>query len=163
MSAVERVLDAAWLLAVSLWAGGLVTLGAIVAPLVFGIVPMPASADAMTAVFSRFNLVACACAVVVVLCEAARGLTRRPLARLDVLRAVVASLAAALAVVEAVAITPRISALHASGAIRGVGDAGRALDSIHHAAEALAKIELSALVVALALFAATRAPRPVSS
>ena len=53
--------------AIGVWLGGLVALGAIAAPVVFAIVPMPASADAMTVVFRRFDLVAMACAAVAIM------------------------------------------------------------------------------------------------
>ena len=44
------------LLAIAVWLGGLLALGAVVAPVVFSMVSMPASADAMTTVFRRFDL-----------------------------------------------------------------------------------------------------------
>ena len=52
------------LLAVGLWASGLLTLGAVVAPIVFHVVPAPSSADAMTLVFRRFDGIAITCAAV---------------------------------------------------------------------------------------------------
>ena len=58
--------------------GGFATLGAVVAPLVFGIVPAPASADAMTAVFRRFDSVAIVCAVVVLVAEGGHAVLRAP-------------------------------------------------------------------------------------
>jgi putative copper export protein len=152
-SALDASLEAVSLLALAVWLGGLATLGAVAAPLVFGIVPAPASADAMTAVFRRFDSVAIGCAVVVLLVEGAHGALRRPLFRRDLARAGLAVLAAALAIVLATIVSPHIERLHREGAIRGLGPAGLELDDIHHVAESLAKAELALLVVVLALHA----------
>ena len=61
--------------------------------------------------------------------------------------------AAGLAIVEALVVSPHIERLHLEGAIRGLGIAGLELDSVHHTAEALAKTELTLLVVILVLHA----------
>jgi hypothetical protein len=108
-------------LAVAIWLGGLVALGAITAPIVFTVTPMPQSADAMTMVFRRFDLVAMSCAVVVLASEAARAIGRVPFARLDHARAAVAVLAAAVTAYEGTNVSPRIADLHAAGAIRARG------------------------------------------
>ena len=161
--ALERLLEAVSLLALSVWLGGFATLGAIVAPLVFGIVPAPASADAMTAVFRRFDVVAIGCAVVALLVEVAHALVRDQLLRRDVVRAALVIAAGALSVIEATVISPHIDRLHRSGAIRGLGAAGLELDKIHHTAELLAKVELSLLLVVLALHAFRTPPAPAPS
>jgi uncharacterized membrane protein len=151
----DRALDAVGALAVAVWLGGYATLGAVVAPLVFGMVPAPTSGDAMTAVFQRFDRVALACAAVALVCEAGHAALRaRPLTRLDMSRAALLTLAAGVAVVVATVVSPRIVALHQAGAVRGSGAAGLELDAVHHAAERLAKHELAALVAALVLLAA---------
>ncbi len=155
---LDATLEAIALLAIAVWLGGFATLGAVVAPLVFGIVPAPASADAMTAVFRRFDSVAIACAVVVLAVEGAHAILRRPILRRDLVRGALGVGAAALAIVEATVISPHIARLHAEGAIRGLGAAGLELESVHHTAEALAKTELALLVVVLAIHA-FRAPR----
>jgi hypothetical protein len=154
MRNADRALDAVAFLALSLWLGGLVVLGAVVAPTVFGMVPAPYGADAMTRVFRRFDVVSFVCAVVVLLAEAGRAYVRRPILRIDVVRAVVACLATAIVVVQGTVISPRIARLHESGAIRGLGPAGLELESIHKLAEGLAKTELALLVVVLVLLTA---------
>ena len=58
--------------ALSIWVGGLVALGACAAPIVFKVVPAPLSGDAMGAVFRRFDGLAIGAAVVVSGCEAVR-------------------------------------------------------------------------------------------
>lgn len=55
------------------WAGGLLVLGAIVAPVVFHVVPAPTSADAMTVIFRRFDRVAMGCGAALALAEVVRG------------------------------------------------------------------------------------------
>jgi hypothetical protein len=150
---LDSALEALSLLALALWLGGYGVLGAIVAPLVFGIVPAPASADAMTAVFVRFDSVAIVFAVIVLAVEGAHAALRRPLLRIDLVRGALGIGAAGLAIYEALVVSPHIERLHLEGAIRGLGSAGLELDSVHHTAEALAKCELTLLVVILALHA----------
>jgi hypothetical protein len=150
---LESALEAVSLLALAVWLGGFATVGAVVAPLVFGIVAAPASADAMTAVFRRFDSVAIVCAVIVLLIEGAHAALRRPLLRRDLVRAALVVVAAALAIVEAAVISPHIERLHRDGAVRGLGPAGLELDAVHHTAESLAKAELAILVVVLVLHA----------
>ena len=52
---VVRIATAISTLAAAVWLGGILVLGAIVAPIVFHEVPAPTSADAMTHVFLRFD------------------------------------------------------------------------------------------------------------
>jgi hypothetical protein len=156
--AIDPALEAVALLAIAVWLGGFATLGAVVAPLVFGIVAAPASADAMTAVFRRFDSIAIGCAVVVLVVEGAHATLRRPIFRRDLVRGALTVGAAALAIVEAMVVSPHIERLHREGAIRGLGAAGLELDSVHHLAESLAKTELTLLVVVLVLHA-FRPPR----
>jgi hypothetical protein len=139
--------------ALALWMGGLVTLGAIVAPTVFRLVPLPASADAMTTVFRRFDKLAVGCACVVLAVEVARALPRtdhkhandlaRRIGRLDLARGAVAVAASALQLFEAFSISPAIESLHREGAIRGLGEGGLRLESLHAQAEHLAGATLA--------------------
>ena len=135
----------------ALWMGGLVALGAIAAPAVFGIVPMPASADAMTLVFRRFDRLAIGCAGVAMTCEAILALRSGPMRGLDVARAAAVVLGAALAIGQGVWLSPAIDALHRSGAVRGLGDAGLALERTHRFAETSGKAQLLLLLFALPL------------
>jgi hypothetical protein len=50
--------------------------------------------------------------------------------------------AAVMAIVEGTLLSPRIDALHRSGAIRGFGEAGLELERWHRLAETTAKLEL---------------------
>lgn len=139
------------LFAIAIWAGGLTALGAVAAPLVFGIVPTPTSADAMSAVFLRFDAVAMTCAAIALVADAV--LTRRsgPIARLDLVRGAALLVAGAAAIVEGAWISPTIAGLHRNGAIRGLGETGLALERMHKLAEAAGKTELVLLAVVLVL------------
>src|SRR5579859_6957127 len=95
-----RLTSALAVAAIALWLGGMLALGAIVAPAVFHIVPAPWSADAMTVVFRRFDSVAMASAAVVLAVEVGRAAARLPIERLDLVRGAVAVLASGLAIVE---------------------------------------------------------------
>jgi hypothetical protein len=147
------------LAALAVWGGGLVTLGAIVAPAVFSIVPPPSSADAMTVVFQRFDRVAIACAVVALLTEALLVFRGGRIRLADVARGVAIALATCLAIGIAVWLSPAIADLHRGGAIRGVDEGGLALHRLHRFAEALAKAELASLAVGFGLAAVRAAPR----
>jgi Domain of unknown function (DUF4149) len=158
----QRVAASVALLAAALWLGGLVALGAITAPIVFAVAPFPQSADAMTLVFRRFDLVAMSCAVLVLSGEAARAAGRSralPFGRADWGRAGVCALAAAAAVVEGTLLSPRIAALHALGAIRGVGAAGTELSHLHDWAERCGKTQVALLTLLVVLSAWQRVPR----
>ena len=149
--AFRRTLAVLALIAVAVWLGGLTALGAVAAPVVFSMVPWPSSADAMSIVFRRFDSVAMACAAIVLASEAARALAGFRFSRVDHARGLVSLLAAAAAVLEGVDISPRIAALHASGAIRGVDGPGLELARLHDRAEWCGKTELLLLSVVIVL------------
>jgi putative copper export protein len=159
---VRRVTSIVALLAVAIWLGGLVVLGAVAAPIVFSHVAWPQNADAMSLVFRRFDIIAMACAALVVASEAARATAGPRFTRLDHGRAAASLLAAVGAVVEGMSISPRIAALHAGGAVRGVNAAGLELAHLHGVAEALAKAEvcLLAVVLVLQVLSFSAAPTP---
>jgi hypothetical protein len=146
-----RVASTVSLLAVSVWLGGLLSLGALAAPVVFSVVPLPTSADAMTVVFRRFDQVAMACGAVVLASEALRALTRVSFDRVDLARAAAGAGASILAVYEGMYVSPRIAELHMGGAIRGVGNPGGELARLHTLAESCGKAEIVLLVAVVAL------------
>jgi hypothetical protein len=148
---LRRTLAIVSLLAVAIWLGGLAALGAVAAPVVFSMVPWPSSADAMSVVFRRFDVVAMACAVIVLASEAVRAVAGVSFARADHARAFASLLAAGAAVLEGVRISPRIAALHAAGAIRGVDGPGLELGRLHDQAEWCGKTELVLLSVVIVL------------
>jgi hypothetical protein len=146
-------------LAVAVWLGGLIALGAIAAPLVFANVSFPQSADAMTLVFRRFDTVAMTCAAIAMACEAAKVAARVAFGRADHLRAGLTVVAAVLAVVEGTLVSPRIAALHGAGVMRGMGVAGETLSHLHDIAETLGKTELVLLAIVLGLLVVRPAAR----
>jgi hypothetical protein len=146
-----RALLALYAVALALWMGGLVVLGAVVAPTVFGIVPAPTSADAMTVVFRRFDTIAIACGVVALVAEAAIAWRGGKARRLDVVRASALAIAVGLAILEGAWLSPAIQRLHRGGAVRGFGLDGAELEHLHRIAESTAKAELVLLLVTLVL------------
>lgn len=153
MRATAAVASIAGTLAVAVWLGGLLALGAIVAPIVFGNVSFPQSADAMTLVFRRFDMVAMTCAAIAMAAEAAKVAVRVPFVWTDHLRAGLTVVGAILAVIEGSLVSPRIAALHHAGVVRGMGAAGETLSHLHDIAEALGKTEVVLLAVILGLLA----------
>jgi len=160
MLAVRLTSSIAALLAAAVWLGGLVALGAVAAPIVFSHVPLPQSADAMSAVFRRFDAVAMTCAGLVVASEVARRLAGPRFTRLDCGRAFTSLLAAAAAVIEGGSLSPRIAALHAAGAVRDANAAGLELARLHDQAEALAKAEVTLLAIVVVLHVLSLSPAP---
>jgi hypothetical protein len=148
----RKVLATLAVVALGVWVGGMLALGAIAAPVVFGMVPAPTSADAMTVVFRRFDKLAVGCVVVALAVEAALAARKdRPMTRVDFVRGALAMLAAACAIGTAAFVSPRIEALHRGGAIRGLGAAGEELNAIHLWAERLGKAGLVLAVAVIAL------------
>lgn len=149
----ERVVTGVAVSALGLWVGGIVALGACAAPVIFREVPAPISGGAMGIVFQRFDMVAIACSVVVLGCEAARIASQggRGSARADVVRGVVVACMAAFAIYQGVFLSPAIVALHAGGAVRGFHEDGLAMERLHTLAELLAQAQVLLGVGALML------------
>jgi uncharacterized membrane protein len=168
-----RITSTLALVAAAVWVGGMLTLGALVAPVVFTMIPAPGAADAMTVVFQRFDTVALVCVAVMVASEAFRSATATSgprlglgaalsgdaIGRLDLARMAMGALGAALVLLEALWITPVIVALHRGGAIRGVGSEGLELDRIHGYAETCGKAQATVglALIALHVFTLKRA------
>lgn len=142
-------------LAASLWLGGLLALGALVAPIVFRIVPAPSSGDAMIVVFHRFDEVALACAAIVGVAEAVRA-RAGGVERIDIARIVCAVIAAGCTLIIAVSLSPKIASLHVAGAVRGIGPLGEELDGAHDWATRLGKVEALAVALIIALHVGSR-------
>jgi hypothetical protein len=159
--AIRRVASTVALLAIAVWLGGLVALGALAAPVIFSMVSLPTAADAMVVVFHRFDLVAMTCAALVLIAEAVRAGAAPPVSRVDIARGVASALAAALAVLEGTVVSPRITALHESGAIRGLGAGGMELARLHNLAELCGQSQLVLLAAVVALHVAALSVVPV--
>ncbi len=155
---LARLTSTIALVALTAWIGGLLTLGAIVAPIVFAAVPFALAADTMALVFARYDKLAMGAAAVVLATEAVRARTGARLTRGQVARVVTTVVLAGMAVVEGLWITPKIAGLHAEGAVRGVGEAGLALASAHAMAEQLGKGQALLAVLLIALHVGTVGP-----
>jgi hypothetical protein len=150
--------------ALAVWIGGLIALGACAAPIVFRIVPAPLSGDAMGAVFRRFDGVAIGSAVVVLGCEAVRIWARGgPATQMERVRAILAVAAGAAAIYGGVELSPSILRLHEEGAVRGLGESGAELERFHELAERVAKAEVTMGLVLLALQIITLRRTPAES
>jgi Domain of unknown function (DUF4149) len=149
----------ATILALALWLGGMLMLGAVVAPIVFSVVPAPTSADAMTLVFRRFDAIAITSAAVVLFCELWRVRITPKISHADIARGVALAIAGLLALYEGMVVSPRVESLHRAGAIRGSGDLGMQLESAHSLAEAISKGEALLLVVFVFLYVTTNRAR----
>jgi hypothetical protein len=153
---IERAAAVVAVVALALWVGGLVALGACAAPIVFHVVPAPLSGDAMGAVFRRFDAIAISCAVVVLGSEAVRiRVAAVPASIAERTRTALAVVAAAAGIYGGTRLSPAIVALHAAGAVRGFGVDGAELERLHGLAEAVAKVEVSAGLLLLALHVVT--------
>ncbi len=148
------VLSFASTLALSIWLGGLVVLGAVVAPIVFRVVHAPTSADAMTLVFSRFDSLKVVCALAALVIEVARIRMASCVGRLCAIRGIALLFAASLAITGASLVTPVIAELHHAGAVRYVGPEGQKLERFHRRAEAMAKAEVWLLLLVFGACAA---------
>ena len=140
---VLRVVLAFEAIAVALWLGGLITLGAIVAPTVFGMVPAPSSADAMTVVFQRFDRLAMTAAMLALLCEVASAKLRPTVTLHDLARAGFLVVMAGLAILQGAVFSPEIASLHKRGAIRGSGELGLRLETVHARSEVAGKAQFA--------------------
>lgn len=158
---VVRIATAISTLAAAVWLGGILVLGAIVAPIVFHEVPAPTSADAMTHVFLRFDRLALVSLLVLSVAEAIAGRLAPPRSAVETARLVCGALAGALAVVQASWLSPSIADLHAQGAIRGLGALGEALEVMHRRSELCGKTEVFLLVGFLALAAFRTQPEKI--
>jgi putative copper export protein len=147
---VDQVATVVAVIAAGAWLGGLLVLGAIVAPVVFHTVPAPTSADAMTIVFRRFDGVAMACGAVLAVAEVVRvrtsGVDRRVATRVAL-----AAVAVAVGLVMGLWVSPEIARLHELGAIRGLDPLGERLDAVHNWATRLGKVEAIALIGVITL------------
>lgn len=159
---VLRVVLAFEAIAVALWLGGLITLGAIVAPIVFGMVPAPTSGDAMTVVFQRFDRLAMTAAILALLCEVAAARLRPSVDLRDLARAGFLVVMTALAIAQGALWTPEIASLHQRGAIRGAGELGLRLETVHARSEIAAKAQLALGVAFFGMLVAPPTPPVVS-
>ncbi len=153
---IEKGATTIAVMAVGLWMGGLVALGACAAPFVFKLTPAPFSGDAMGAAFARFDNIALGAAVVALGAEVLRtwAAGRRGGGAARIRRGLAIALAAAAAYI-ALGLTPRILSMHQAGVTRGNPE----LDAVHARAELVGKAELAAGLALIALHVFTLGQR----
>lgn len=155
------------ILAMGLWLGGMVALGAFSAPTIFGMLDRESAGQVMGTIFARFDRMVLVLVGVFAVAEAVRAFLDRSPGRspgmLGRLRLVIAAVLVILALVSALWLGPSINELFHQGVRRGVGQAGAHMDRLHHFAELLGKtaVFLGALWIGLGVLARRQAaPRP---
>jgi hypothetical protein len=155
-AAADRAAASVAAIALGLWAGGMVALGACAAPFVFELTPHPFSGHAMGMAFQRFDGIAIGCGVVVLGCEVLRTfLSRRRRTQLvPRIRRILAVAIACGAVYGGMRLTPAILQMHAEGVRRHVGAEGAELERLHRQAELIGKVTvpLALLLIVLHVF-----------
>lgn len=139
LTRVTRQLEA---LALAIMAGGMLALGAFVAPAVFHTLPLAQAGPLMTGLFRQFDVVLLVGLVIVVLCEVVRvlragvGSVLSVRVRLGLVCVLVLLNTWSLGVLH-----PKIEAWQVAGVQRGVGPEGKAFDGDHKQSEAVYKAQ----------------------
>lgn len=146
--------EAVLALALAVWLGGMIALGAFTAPLVFGAdagLPRPQAAALMTSIFRRFDGVVIVLAGITLLMSGLRAWDLGLRRLVSKLRLGVALILVAGGAVSALWVSPKIEAFLHAGVRRGVGPEGASLDRWHHLAEQLGKGEVALAALLLLL------------
>lgn len=148
-------------LAVALWLGGMLALGAFAAPEVFGQLPRESAGSVMGAIFAKFDSLVLVIAGVLVVAEAVRVLVEGVAGKLGLARLVATGLLIALALLSALWLGPSINDMFEAGIRRGIGADGAEMDRLHHLAELLGKaaFALAAVWLTLGIILHRRDPR----
>jgi hypothetical protein len=148
---LSAAFETAAMLALALWLGGVVALGAFAAPTVFGALEGATAGAVMGAIFAKFERAAVVLMGVFLVAEVARGMLGGERGRLARVRSVAAVVVVCLALLEALWLGPSINELFHEGARRGTGAAGVRLDELHNWAEATSKAAAVAAAVWIGL------------
>lgn len=147
-------------LGLALMIGGMLALGAFVAPAVFGNFPREAAGLVMTRIFRRYDAVLLVSLILVFAGETIRTVFLGSFGRwLDRVRYAVMIVLAVLTLFTVLIVHPQIESFQQAGVRRGVGEQGMAFDRLHRQSETLYKGGL-ALAVILLVLASIPAPRP---
>lgn len=157
---VAAVAETAATLAMALWLGGLLALGAMAAPTVFRMLEGDSAGTVMGTIFGKFDRMVLVLAVVFTAAEATRIYVDRDrlggaLARA---RLGLAAVLVILALISSLWLTPGINEMFAAGVRRGVGEAGQRMDRMHDWAETLGKVAAlcAAAWIAIGIFTRRR-------
>lgn len=138
-------------LAVALWLGGMLALGAFAAPEVFGQLEREVAGPVMGAIFAKFDRLVLVLVAVLGVCEGIRALLEGVRGKLAIARLVTAVALIGLALTSALWLGPSINELFEQGVRRGVGEAGVEMERLHNLATALAKAAFAFATAWLAL------------
>lgn len=143
-------------LALALWLGGFVVVGAVVAPLAFGVLSRPEAGELMGACFRRLNGIGVACGVILLVTLAVEAAadaagSRRLLAA----RGALIGAALAVALYLGVSLFPRMEVARAAAP---AGAAGPAFDRMHERSRQLLSLQMLLLVGVAVASAAARTP-----
>lgn len=142
-------LDVVVLVSVLAYSGGLLALGAIVAPAVFRS-GLAGAADLMTTIFTRFDRVAIALCVLALLGEAASVTLRGgPMTRPRIARGALVVLFALGVATQSGYLSPKIARMHSEGVQRNVGEAGAEFDRTHNWSSRVGKLTVSLAIAAV--------------
>ena len=127
-------------LAVALWLGGMLALGAIAAPEVFGQLEREVAGPVMGAIFGKFDRLVLVLIGVLIASEGVRVLIEGVRGKLALARIGTVLVLIGLALTSALWLGPSINELFEQGVRRGVGDAGDDMDRLHDLATLLGKV-----------------------
>jgi uncharacterized membrane protein len=150
---VAAAAEAVATLAMALWLGGLLALGALAAPTVFGELERDSAGTVMGTIFGKFDRMVLVLVVVFAVAETVRTYMDRDrlgsaLARI---RLSLAVLLVALALISSLWLTPGINEMFAEGVRRGVGEAGQRMDRMHAWSETLGKLAAASAAAWIAI------------
>ena len=127
-------------LAVALWLGGMLALGAFAAPEVFAQLSREVAGSVMGAIFAKFDRMVLALVGVLLVSEGVRAFVEGVRGKLQLARLGTMLVLVGLALTSALWLGPSINELFEQGVRRGVGDAGMRMDRLHDMATTLGKV-----------------------
>jgi hypothetical protein len=124
-------------------AGGLLVLGAVVAPRVFGAVPAPLAGDTMAGIFAAFDRLSLGIAAYIALTESVAAVVTRRQARASWWWVMLTAVGmVGLVLLRVFWLTPGIAALHAAHAVRHVGELGARMETLHQLSKRFGTLEV---------------------
>lgn len=147
---LSRIADVLEHLGLAVLIGGMLALGAFVAPTLFHHLPLQQAGQMMTMIFRRYDMVILAGILMLVAGECLRllvlGLPTFIIARL---RLLLVMLLTGIAVFSLWRLHPQLEAYQRQGVTRGIGIAGQQFDRMHRQSETLYKTQMLLAVLVL--------------
>lgn len=144
------------LLGLALMVGGMLALGAFTAPTLFKNLPLSDAGRVMTMIFRRYDNVLFYASLLIIAGEALKAITVGMANYLGEFATLAERLRVGLVVVVLTLCTislsdihPQMETMQQQGVIRGVGEAGKSFDKLHHRSEMYYKLQLLAAALAL--------------